>query len=240
MWGNNPNEEEKKPTKQTNKKMPHRCLVLYDRRHVFVWAWSRGTGRHNGAEGRTPGGSRVWVGGHCQQLLSQPLFAFNFIHDAHYPPPPSPHYSRVRGTSSKIDHIMCITNQSSPLMLLKCISCCAKLWFKKAIFHCTKTEASLNWNTLQSFFFYRSRQNNKDCVLVELNKTSSNSHTRCPSFFSIFFFTEKAFAQTSNGIGSKTTERLFVSHIKNTNKQAKKKESNETRLVTANLCTLTH
>lgn len=80
----------KKKNNETNKqkKKTHRCLVLYDRRHVFVWAWSRGTGRHNGAEGRTPGGSRVWVGGHCQQLLSQPLFAFNFIHDAHYPPPP--------------------------------------------------------------------------------------------------------------------------------------------------------
>lgn len=37
-----------------------------------------------------PGGLVCGWGGHCQQLLSQPLFAFNFIHDAHYFPPPPP------------------------------------------------------------------------------------------------------------------------------------------------------
>lgn len=104
---------------------------------------------------------------------------------------PPPHYSRVRGTSSKIDHIMCITNQSSPLMLLKCISCCAKLWFKKSYFSLHK-----NWSLIELkhvakvFFFYRSRQNNKDQSILCFSWTEQDfiKLTHMLSLFLFYFF----------------------------------------------------
>lgn len=51
--------------------------ALCEERRVFVWVWSRGTGRHSRAEEWMPRGRCVWGERvHCQQ---HPIYPLSFI-----------------------------------------------------------------------------------------------------------------------------------------------------------------
>lgn len=49
--------------------------ALCEKRHIFVWVWSRGTGKHNRVEESMSRGHCVRVERvHCQQHMIKPLY----------------------------------------------------------------------------------------------------------------------------------------------------------------------